>query len=116
MSFNRIRVSHEATAKLDLLKKRTGLTPNILCRMAFCLSLNEPGLPDMKKDSGGQEFNRYILTAEWDSLYMSLMKLKRLKETADSEDPLVDFKGHIERGVSILFNRVRRYSDLAELS
>jgi DNA sulfur modification protein DndE len=115
MSFNRVRISQDATTKLDLLKKRTGLTPNILCRLAFCLSLNEPGLPALRKDSSGQEFNRYILTAEWDPLYMSLMKLKRKKEDAGEEDPLLDFRNHIERGVPMLFNRVRKFTDLADL-
>jgi DNA sulfur modification protein DndE len=116
MSFNRVRISQDATIKLDLLKKKTGLTPNILCRLAFCLSLNESGLPALRKDSGGQEFNRYTLTAEWDPLYMGLMKLKRKKEGAAEEDPLLDFRNHIERGIPILFNRVRKYTDLANLT
>lgn len=99
-----------------MLKGRTKLTPNILCRIAFCLSLKEPGIPDMCKDSGGQEFNRYTLTGEWDTFYIALLKLRMLNDGLNaSEDLLKQFKEHIERGVIILFNRVKNFEDLSNL-
>ncbi len=39
MKLTRLRVGEEASQRLSLLKGRTGLTPNILCRIGFCLSL-----------------------------------------------------------------------------
>ena len=65
MSFNRVRISSDATSKLRTLKGRTGLTPNYLARMAFCFSLNDSLVPDPSKYADdGQEFNRYTLTGE----------------------------------------------------
>ena len=45
MKLTRLRVGEEASQRLSLLKGRTGLTPNILCRIGFCLSLNDPTVP-----------------------------------------------------------------------
>jgi len=116
ISFNRVRMSEEATQRLSLLKGRTGLTPNILCRIAFCLSLKEPGLPEINKDSQGQEFNRYTLTGEWDSFYMALLKVRSINDGLNlDKDQSTHFKEHIERGVILLYNRVKEFSDLATL-
>ena len=46
MSFNKVRISKIASVRLSILKGRTGLTPNILCRIGFCLSLSEPSIPN----------------------------------------------------------------------
>ena len=99
-----------------MLKGRTGLTPNILCRIAFCLSLKELGITETSKDSQGQEFNRYTLTGEWDSFYIALLKLRMINDDYNAEYELLkSFKEHIERGVIILYNRVKEFSDLANL-
>ena len=99
-----------------MLKGRTTLTPNILCRIAFCLSLKEPGTPDMKKDSQGQEFNRYTLTGEWDTFYIALLKIRLMNVGLNTEDDLLShFKEHIERGVILLFSRVKSFNDLSAL-
>ena len=116
ISFNRIRISEEATQRLSRLKGRTSLTPNILGRIALCLSLKEPGIPNEKKDSQGQEFNRYTLTGEWDSFYMALLKIRLINDNIDPEDDLYPhFKDHLERGVIILYNRVKKFDDIANL-
>ena len=99
-----------------MLKGRTQLTPNILGRIAFCLSLKEPGIPKENKDSQGQEFNRYTLTGEWDAFYVALLKMRLINDGLDPEDDLQSqFKEHLERGVIILFNRVKEFSDLPTL-
>jgi DNA sulfur modification protein DndE len=99
-----------------MLKGRTGLTPNILGRIAFCLSLKEPGIPNENKDSQGQEFNRYTLTGEWDTFYIALLKMRLINDGIDPNENLqTQFKEHLERGVIILFNRVKEFSDLANL-
>ena len=99
-----------------MLKGRTQLTPNILGRIAFCLSLKEPGVPNENKDSQGQEFNRYTLTGEWDAFYIALLKMRLINDGLDPEDDLQSqFKEHLERGVIILFNRVKEFSDLPTL-
>jgi DNA sulfur modification protein DndE len=98
------------------LKGRTGLTSNILCRIAFCLSLKEPGIPHVNLDSQGMEFNRFTLTGEWDSFYIALLKMRLMNDSLNAEeDQLTHFKEHLERGVSLLYNRVKDFSDLSEL-
>src|SRR5690554_3221272 len=75
MTFNRVRMSKGATTRLQMLKGKTGLTPNILLRIAVCYSLNEPRIPNPKMfDEEGQELNRYTLTGEWDCFYMGLLR------------------------------------------
>jgi DNA sulfur modification protein DndE len=117
MSFNRIRVSVDATNKLRALKARTGLTPNLLCRLAFTLSLNEPGIPDPQVyDENGQEFNRYTLTGEYDQLFIALLKERLVLDGLDlAMDLLPQFKAHLNRGVPLLLGRVKSLIDLHDL-
>ena len=109
-------MSENATHKLSQLKGRTGLTPNILCRIAFCLSLKELGTPNEKHDSQGMEFNRFTLTGEWDSFYIALLKTRLISDgISPSENLLTHFKKHIERGVVLFYNRVKNFNDLSKL-
>ena len=117
MSFNRIRVSRQATARLSMLKGRTGLTPNILCRIGLCLSLSDPSIPDPQSyDESGQEFNRYTLTGELDIFFMALMKERLLHDNLDPDKDLIpNFKAHLNRGAIALFDKVKNLGDLSEL-
>jgi DNA sulfur modification protein DndE len=117
LSFNRIRVGAEATNKLKVLKARTGLTPNVLCRLALTLSLSESGLPNTASyDDQGQEFNRYTLTGEWDQLFLALLKERLVQDDLDiALDLLPQFKAHLNRGVALLYGRVKSLSDLQGL-
>ena len=75
VNFYRLRISEKATFRLNQLKGRTGLTPNILCRIAICYSLNDPPIPNPAEyDERGQELNRYTLTGEWDTFFIALVK------------------------------------------
>lgn len=117
MKLNRLRVCEEASGRLTILKARTGLTPNILCRLGFCLSLNEPMPPnpaDYQPDSD-REIDRHTLTGPWDSLFVALLRV-RCKQDGYSDDDLpIQFKAHIDRGVLLLYKRVRTLNDLAQL-
>lgn len=117
MSLNRIRLGREASIRLRTLKMRTGLNPNILSRIAFCLSLRETGLPDSRLyDEEGLEFNRYTLTGEWDVFFLSLLKERMIADGLDTTQDLVPyFKAHLNRGVISLYTRVKTLSDLADL-
>jgi DNA sulfur modification protein DndE len=110
-------VSAEATNRLKVLKARTGLTPNVLCRLALTLSLNEPGLPNSSTyDEQGQEFNRYTLTGEWDQLFIALLKERLVQdELSIVLDLLPQFKAHINRGVGLLYGRIKSLIDLRGL-
>ncbi len=117
MSFNRIRISKAATVRLSMLKGRTGLTPNILCRIGFCLSLSEPSIPNPNDyDENGQEFNRYTLTGEWDKLFIALLKERLINDGLNPRKDLIpQFKAHLNRGAIILFEKVKDLTDLYDL-
>jgi DNA sulfur modification protein DndE len=117
MNINRIRISKEATSKLQTLKNRTGLTPNILCRIALCYSLNEKQTPQPQgTDVAGQEFNHYTLFGENEVLYLSLLKERCLNDGLDPEKDLLDqLHAHLERGIVGVFSRVKQIADLHHL-
>ena len=117
MSFTRIRISTDATNKLQYLKKKTGLTPNYLARIGFCLSLAEEGIPESSLyDEDGQEFNRHTLTGDYDILLISALKERLIKDGIHDESDLIpQMKGHLNRGASILNTRVKSISDFYEL-
>jgi len=114
VSFNRIRISNRATARLSMLKGRTGLTPNILCRIGLCLSLSDPSIPDPQHyDENGQEFNRYTLTGELDMFFIALVKERLLQDGLDPDEDLISqFKAHLNRGAISLFDKVKHLGDI----
>ena len=101
MSFYRIRISEKATFRLNQLKGKTGLTPNILCRIAICYSLNDPTIPNPAEyDERGQELNRYTLTGEWDTFFIALVKERCIQDGLDPEKDLFNqLRAHLNRGV-----------------
>jgi DNA sulfur modification protein DndE len=118
MSLNRIHVSDQVDTRLRNLKAKTGLTPNLLCRIGFCLSLAEPGIPDLSLYPDGQarEFNRYTLTGQWDTLFFALLRERLIKDGLSLDNDLeYQFKAHLNRGVMLLFNRIKTVEDLADL-
>jgi DNA sulfur modification protein DndE len=118
MALNRIYVGEEVDWRLRNLKARTGLTPNLLCRLGFCLSLAEPGIPDPQLYADGQarEFNRYTLTGQWDLFFFSLLRERLAQDELDPEAHLeAQFKAHLSRGVLLLYQRLKNLEDLADM-
>jgi DNA sulfur modification protein DndE len=118
MALNRIYVGEAVDMRLRNLKARTGLTPNLLCRLSFCLSLAEPSVPDPQLYADGQarEFNRYTLTGQWDLFFLSLLRERLEQDGLDPEADLeTQFKAHLSRGVLLLYQRLRNLEDLADL-
>ena len=117
MSFNKIHTSERVTKLFPLLKMRTGLTPNIICRLALCLSISDPTAPNTRlEDEKGQEFSRYTLLGEWDSFFISILRERLIHDKLDPEKDLTpQFKAHINRGVLSLTARIRDLSDICDL-
>lgn len=70
----------------------------------------------MKKDSQGQDFYRHTIMGEWDTFYIALLKIRLMNDGLNhDEDLLSHFKEHIERGVVMLFNKVKKFKDLSSL-
>ncbi len=119
MKLNSLRVCQEVSHRLSLLKGRTGLTPNILCRIGFTLSLNDPTTPnpsDYPPDSD-RIIDRHVLTGPWDQLFVALIKERCKQEGLPTSDEKVgeQFKAHVNRGVLLLYKRVKSLNDLALL-
>ena len=119
MKLNRLRIGQEVSHRLSILKGRTRLTPNILCRIGFCLSLNDPTVPDPNDypDDSQKEINRHTLTGQWDALFVALIKERCYRDDLPLDDEgLADqFRAHVNRGVLLLYKRVRSLNDLIQL-
>ena len=119
MRFNRIVLDKEVTRKLSILKGKTGLTPNILCRYGLMLSLKDPTIPDpnlYKQD--GQELMRHVLLGDLDLILISLFKQRAFKDGIDikNEKLLLElFRAHINRGAELLYNRIKDLKTLKQL-
>lgn len=68
---NRIKFSVKATEKLRYMKSKTGLTPNVLARMAIMMTLKESGNLSNAgvTDNDGQELNNSVLFGEYVDVY-----------------------------------------------
>lgn len=118
MALNRIYVDEDVDKRLRVLKARTGLTPNLLCRMGFTLSLDEPGIPDpgLYDREQAREFNRYTLTGQWDLFFFSLLRERLVQDGLDPEEHLEEqFKAHLSRGVGLLYQRLKKLEDIADI-
>ena len=109
-------MSRSSTSKLSVLRRRTGLTPNLLCRIGLCYSLESPGLPPLDFDEEGKELNRYTLTGEWDSLFTSILIERLYQDNIDYElEGELYLKAHLNRGISMIHSRVKKLPDLLKL-
>ena len=121
MTKQRIPFSHDATIRLRTLKSRTGVTPNVLCRIGYCLSLDEPGTPQAvnEQDLDGIPIGRFTLLGEHDALFISLL-IAWMQENNhnDFDEDTVNgfFLAHVHRGVEIIYARVKTLIDLERLA
>ena len=116
MRLTKIRLTRDASNRLRFLAGRTGLTPNLLCRMGFCLSLEDPKIPNPDEfPEEEREFNRYTLLGEYDAVYISLLKQRLESDQLEPEQLDDQFRAHLNRGITLLQQRVRNVSDLASL-
>jgi DNA sulfur modification protein DndE len=120
VTIQRIPFSAAVDNKLRLLKARTGITPNILCRLGFCISLEEQGVPTdpFHGDAVGREINRYTLLGEYDTVFISLLKTWATKSgcPANDDNALNEaLIAHMNRGAELLSARVRTLVDLQNI-
>lgn len=115
LQFSRIHLSGEADNRLKILRGRTGLQANFICRLAFCVSLREPSPPDERSfaDENGREMHRATLFGSWDEVFYRLLteRLHDYGQAAEEADH--QLVGHVNRGIALLTQSVRSLSDLA---
>lgn len=123
MSIKQIRLSNQAKDQLIRLKTKTGIQQwNILCRWAFCLSLNEPTPPtpiDIPADSN-VEMTWHVFGGEHHELYLALLKQRCLRDRLDISPETLSrqFRLHLHRGIGYLAtpNRIRSIADLVSVA
>lgn len=117
MPANKFKLAKSLSPRLPQLKSRTGLTPNVLCRLGFCLSLSDPATPDPAQyTEDGFEFNRYTLLGDYEPLLMGLLRERLLKENLDAHASAdAYFRAHMNRGVEMLARRVRSLTSVLEM-
>lgn len=120
VDFTRLKFSEEVSVKLSELKGRTGLTPNILCRIGFCMSLEQPGIPkpeEFPADSD-REIDRQVLLGKWDSLFVAMLQERSVQDGLQdprTDDIVPQLRAHMHRGVYLLHKRVKSFQDLIHL-
>jgi DNA sulfur modification protein DndE len=87
---NRIALSQNATAKFRSMKQHTGLTPNILARVALMLAINEGS--NLKNasvsDNEGQVLSRDVLFGDYAHIYELL--INQYIHEHNLTEPIVD--------------------------
>ena len=121
LTIQRVIFNVDADKRLRLLKARTGITPNILCRLGFCLSLEEPGIPSdpfISDTTSDRVINRYTLLGEYDILFTGLLiqwMADNGEDISSNESVNQIFVTHINRGVELMSSRVKSIADISTL-
>ncbi len=114
MQLSEMHFSEEASRKLSQLKGRTRMTPNILARIGFCMSLENPAPPDPSdyEGTGYVNIKRHVLTGYYDSLFVAMIKERCHQDGLSEEELANQFKAHMNRGVLLLHKKVKSLNDL----
>ena len=106
----RMKISKASADSLKVLKSRTGLTPNLICRMALLLSIEDGERGGHRAcDQDGNEFNSSTLFGDHGLLFECL--LRELHGELDAKTCAAAIAGHIEVGL----DRLRKSKNLLEL-
>jgi DNA sulfur modification protein DndE len=120
MRFTKLKISADSESRLRSLRQRTMLTPNLLCRMAIMLSLEEGSVGRSPvTDEGGNEFNAYTLMGDHDGLIVAMLRLVEEEAEGHSlpdDELLVRLRAHLHRGVGTLSVRAKAPADVARLA
>lgn len=111
---NRQRVSRDSAEVLKQLKGRTGVTPNVLCRIALMLSLRDGRKTDLlEQELNGLEFNSSTLFGEYAALYDCVVQQLYGPANVNSLEQILAY--HISDGLMRL-RGIRSISELAAIS
>ena len=111
LNMKRIPFSEEALSRLQNLRSRIIIKENnILCRIGFCLSLEEPGAPLYPEKLDGSPIDRYTLLGSHDKTFIALLVTWMNKNGFDeinSENLTQCFITHMDRGAQIISSRIK---------
>jgi DNA sulfur modification protein DndE len=111
----RLYVGEQTSSKLRGLQQRAQITPNLLCRIGLCLSLEDesPVNVSMYADGNAREFQMSTLLGPQQELYLALLRERLCSDGLIGSVDLNDYlRAHISRGVIQLSNQVSRIEDV----
>lgn len=111
----RLKTSSSTGEKILALQTNTGLTWNILARIAIALSLKDPSLPENVTNRSGLEIHRNALTGEMDFVYKTIIKQHSQRNVPEDEYFPDLFNAHLERGMTILDNEYKYAGNFEKL-
>ncbi|MFD0824432.1 DNA sulfur modification protein DndE [Neobacillus sp. M.A.Huq-85] len=111
----RLKTSKATGEKLNSLQAATGLTWNILSRIAVSLSLKDPSIPELVENKSGVDIHRNAMTGENDYIYKALIR-QHAKQNISDEEYFPDmFNAHLERGIVLLENEYKHAGNYEKL-
>ena len=104
----RLKTSHQTAEILKYLQSCTGLTPNVLARLAISLSLlDQEPVANFITNANGIEFNRHTLTGQYDVVFKCLIAKHENRPITDNEYFPDLIKLHLDRGSAKLQNEYK---------
>ena len=110
----KIRTSKRTMQCFDEIAASENLQPFILSKLAISLSLKSKKPledSDFKTKTVGLELNRQTITAEYDSLYKSLIELFEGHHISDDDYFQKYLKAHLDRGARMLHSEFKYSKD-----
>ena len=110
----KIKTSKKTMEYFEEIGASENLAPFALSKLAISMSLKSD-LPlseeDFKSDNQGLELNRQTITAEYDLLYKSLIKMSEGKNISDDEYFQKYLKAHLDRGAKMIHSEFKYSKD-----
>lgn len=111
----RLKTSKQTGEKLISLQSTTGLTWNVLARLAISLSLKDPSQPAIVNNKSGVDIHRNALTGEFDYVYKAMIRQHSKRNIAEEEYFPDIFNAHLERGIILLENEYKHAGNYEKL-
>ena len=109
-------MSYRSQNLLGIIKRKTGITPNVSGRFAICLSLSDPSPPNPEEyDEKGSEIHPSVLFGEYEDVFMALMIIRLKKDGLDETYLNRILRAHFNRGAIMLHARVQDLDDFYEM-
>ena len=121
LTLQRVPFGKDSDNRLRALKARTQITPNLLCRIGFSISVEERGSPppiQLEGEEIGREINRSTLMGEFEPIFLALLAQWMHEHELDPQDEVQVnqcFIDHMNRGAEMVCSRLKGISDLHSL-
>lgn len=110
----KIKTSIKTMEYFEEIGASENLAPFALSKLAISMSLksNTPlNEKDFKTDNYGLELNRQTITADYDQLYKSLIKMSEGRDIDDDEYFQKYLKAHLDRGAKMIYSEFKYSKD-----